>query len=497
MAFVALAIALALSLVCLVSEKRQTVGVSAALWLPTLWMMRVGSRSLGYWLPGSLSSLGDPVALSLLTVAGFAVLGARSQRLGPLLKRNPTFLLFLLYISLSVFWTGDLPDAFKRWFRAVGDVTMALIVLTEMKPLSAFVSVMRRAVLVLMPLSLVICIFFPELGVGGRGEWVGVTVDKNWLGVLCAVSTASVLLNWLMRKQRPELAADIRLAGVPFEIVYLPLSLFLLWGGGGSPESRSSSAVVLLVLMIGLFYGAAYVRRKQIHVGFLVTTIAAAVLVFQVLPEVTGHRTLMDHIIEDVLHKDVNLTDRTDLWPILIDKGMQHPWLGAGFDSFFSDEMQKAIFEELAHASGTYFSPNQAHNGYIQVFVNLGFVGLILLALMIVSGFRGIRGIMQSDFDWGRMRLTLLLFVLVSNHTEASLTRPTEFVWFLFLLAVINPGDCQTSKQLAAVPVSRHKPAHELRLASRTGSALREAATSERRRARRLMWLPGEDRVPQ
>jgi exopolysaccharide production protein ExoQ len=468
MAFVALAVALALSLICLVSDNRQAVGVSAALWLPTLWMMRVGSRSLAYWLPGSLSSLGDPVALSLLTIAGFAILASRGQRLGSLLKHNPTFLLFFLYISLSVFWTGDLPDALKRWFRAVGDVTMALIVLTEMKPLSAFVSVMRRAVLVLMPLSLVICVFLPELGVGGRGEWVGVTVDKNWLGVLCAVSTASVLLNRLMRKQRPELAVNIRIAGIPFEIVYLPLSLFLLWGGGGSPESRSSSAVVLLVLMIGLFYGAAYVRRKQLHVGFVVTTIAAAVLVFQVLPEVAGRRTLTDHIIEDVLHKDVNLTDRTDLWPILIDKGMQHPWLGAGFDSFFSEEMQKDIFEELAHTTGTYFSPNQAHNGFIQVFVNLGFVGLILLALMIVSGFRGTRRILQSDFDWGRIRLTLLLFVLVSNHTEASFTRPTEFVWFLFLLAVINPGDRQASKQPVAVPVSRHTPVHEFRLAKQS-----------------------------
>jgi O-antigen ligase len=86
-----------------------------------------------------------------------------------------------------------------------------------------------------------------------------------------------------------------------------------------------------------------------------------------------------------------------------------------------------------------YFRPNQAHNGYLQVFLNLGVTGLFFLALTIVAAFRGNARLMRDDFEFGRIRLILLAFALASNYTEATFTRPTEFVWFLFLLVCINP----------------------------------------------------------
>ena len=146
----------------------------------------------------------------------------------------------------------------------------------------------------------------------------------------------------------------------------------------------------------------------------------------------------MDHIIEDVLHKDVNLTDRTDFWPLVLKKGMAQPWFGSGFDSFFTPEMQDRIQTELA-MNETYFKPNQAHNGYLQVFLNLGVTGLALLMLVIYSAFRGVSRLSETSFEYGQMRLVLLACVLVSNWTEASFARPTEFFWFLFLLVVVNP----------------------------------------------------------
>jgi exopolysaccharide production protein ExoQ len=438
MGFLALLLSLALSLACLSQDTREGMGVSLAVWWPTLWMMRVGSRAFGYWLPDALNAWGDPVILSALTVIGLVVLAQRTATLGSLLRENRAFLFFFIYMTISVLWTADMFDTFKRWFRTVGDVTMVLIVLTEVNPLSAILCVIRRTVLFLIPLSLVISLYFPALGLGQGGSWIGVTVDKNWLGLLCAVATGYLLLNWVMRKRKPELAVDIRLAGVRFEIPYLALSLYLLSGGAPGQTSRSSTAIVLLALAVGLFQLIAYVRTHHVNVGSLVAVLLAAILVLQVLPSVTGHRSLTDHIIEDVLHKDVNLTDRTDFWPLLLKKGMSHPWLGSGFDSFFTTQMQNEIQAELA-STETYFRPNQAHNGYLQVFLNLGVLGLLFLGLTIYGAFKGIGRVMQRDFEFGRIRLILLTFALASNYTESSLTRPTEFVWFLFLLVVVNP----------------------------------------------------------
>jgi len=454
MAYVALALSFLLSLVCLSQDSRERTGLSLAIALPTLWMMRVASRAFGYWLPASLSASGDPVGLSVLTVAGLAVLATRRDKVGPILRANPVFLCFFLYMTVSVLWTPDFGDTFKRWFRELGDVTMALIVLTETNPFAAILCVMRRAVIFLIPLSLVLSLYFPAIGIGEGGSWVGVTVDKNWLGLVCAASAAILLLNWQMRRRQATEAADIRLAGVPFEIPFLALSLYILNGGAaaGQDGARSSTAIVLLAAAIGLFHFIAFVTRRQIKIRWLVTVSVTGFLLFQVLPRALSHRTLSDHIIEDILHKDVNLTDRTDFWPLLVDKGMMHPWLGSGFDSFFSERMQDEIQAELTRTE-VYFRPNQAHNGYLQVFLTLGFTGLFLLALTIYAALRGNAKLIRSDFEFGRIRLILLGSALASNYTEATFARPTEFVWFLFLLVSINP--IVSSAKAVAVTVNQ------------------------------------------
>jgi exopolysaccharide production protein ExoQ len=436
MGLIGLFFSFALSLVCLRQEARQRVGISLAIWLPTLWMMRVSSRAFGYWLPDDLASLGDPIILSALTIMGLAVLAQRTNLLGLLFQQNRAFLLFLIFMSFSVFWADDILEALKRWFRVVGDVTMALIVLTEVNPFASILCVIRRALFFLIPLSLVFSLYFPDIGLGEGGSWTGVTVDKNWLGLLSFVATAFLLWNWAMRKRKPELAVDIRLAGVPFEIPYLALSLYLLWGGAAG--SRSSTAIVLLALAVGLFYLMDYVKKGKIKIGSLAAVFIIAMLFFQVLPSLTGHRSLKDHFIEQVLHKDVNLTDRAEFWPLLLKKGMAHPWVGSGFDSFFTPQMQDQIEAELA-INETYFKPNQAHNGYIQVFLNLGVAGVLLLGLTIYAAFKGINRLLSEDFEFGRFRLILLICTLVSNYTEATFARPTEFVWFIFLLGAVNP----------------------------------------------------------
>ncbi len=442
MEFIALLGSFALSLFYLRADTKLERQVSSGVWLPTLWMMRVASRSFNLWLPGDLSAFGDPIILSALTLMGFLVLLQRPQELGLCIHESRPLWIFLIFLSLSVLWTDDIGEAFKRWFRGVGDVTMALIVLTERNPFAAILCVVRRSIFCLIPLSIVLILWFPAFGLGDRGDWIGVTIDKNWLGLLCAISAGFLLWNWVMRKRQPELAMDIRLAGVPFEIPFLALSLYLLSGGFAAEGSRSSTAFVLLALSVGIFYLADYVRSGKIRIGPLVGVVVLGALFLQALPRLTGHRTLSDHIIEDVLHKDVNLTDRADFWPLLLKKGLQHPWLGSGFDSFFSAQMQDEIQSELA-STGTFFRPNQAHNGYLQVFLNLGVVGLFLLGLAIYAAFKDINRLMQLDFEFGRVRLILLIVALVSNYTEASFARPTEFVWFLFLLVAINPGEHQ------------------------------------------------------
>ncbi len=436
---------LALSFYCLRKDAKLQKDVSPAIWLVVIWMMRCGSRSFVLWFHGggdvtqdSDAGLLDPIILLGLTLLGVSVLIRRGVRLQALFRENAWLIVFLAYLTVSVLWSDDLFTSFKRWVRAAGDVTMALIVATELAPFAALVAVIRRSTMVLIPLSLVLCKYFPDLGRltskswSEPDAWIGVANDKNWLGVLCFLAAACFLWNWVMRKRETGLGVDIRLFRIPFELPFLAISLFLLYGGG---RSKSMTAIILFGFSIVLFLALDYCRKKNIRFLPWAVTILIAWLLLNGFTHLIAGASLTDLGIE-AMGRNPNLTDRADFWPFLIQKGMEHPVFGAGFASFWTPEIAAGV-KEIIH-----ISPNQAHNGYLEVFLNTGIVGLSFLVLALYGSLKGAYRLMQQNFEAGRFRLILLLCVMLDNWTEASFGRPTQLVWLVFLFGAINviPG---------------------------------------------------------
>src|SRR5271168_1324224 len=126
-------------------NRDRTARTSAALWLPVVWLWLAGSRALSQWLAifgmGSEGLLtpeqyleGSPLDRYFylaLTVAAILVLASRQRKVSALLRANVPILLFFCYCALSIIWS-DYPDvALKRWFKAVGDLAMVFVVLTD------------------------------------------------------------------------------------------------------------------------------------------------------------------------------------------------------------------------------------------------------------------------------------------------------------------------------------------------------------------------------
>src|SRR5438128_11540843 len=97
---------------------------------------------------------------------GMIVLLARGRRSATFLRANGPILLFFLYCSASVLWS-DYPEvAFKRWIRALGDIVMVLVVLTDTDPSAAVKRLLARSGFLLIPLSVLLIEYYPELGRG-------------------------------------------------------------------------------------------------------------------------------------------------------------------------------------------------------------------------------------------------------------------------------------------------------------------------------------------
>src|SRR5207249_3224640 len=134
-------------------DRRSRAGTSRALWIPVAWLAIASSRMLGEWLAiwgltsGEASGTsadrlldGSPLDRMLLTgllALALFVLVRRGQRLRKLLQGNVPILLFLLYCGVSTLWSDYTEVSFKRWIKALGDMAMVLIVLTDAHPITA------------------------------------------------------------------------------------------------------------------------------------------------------------------------------------------------------------------------------------------------------------------------------------------------------------------------------------------------------------------------
>src|SRR6185295_360779 len=105
------------------------------------------------------------------------------------------------------------------------------------------------------------------------------------------------------------------------------------------------------------------------------------------------------------------------------------PWVGTGFETFWLGPRAEFFWTKY------YFHPNQAHNGYIETYINLGWIGVGLLALMIVSGYRNIAAVFRRNTGDGTIRLAFFAIALIYSMTEAAF-KVMHPVWILFLLAV-------------------------------------------------------------
>src|SRR5262245_25739824 len=111
-------------------ERRDSAGVSAALWIPTIWMLAIASKPLGVWfgISGDAESISliDRIGLTGLGILGILVLVRRHHDSLQALKGHGWLLALLAYMLISTLWSDVAFIAMRRWAREVNVLIMAL-----------------------------------------------------------------------------------------------------------------------------------------------------------------------------------------------------------------------------------------------------------------------------------------------------------------------------------------------------------------------------------
>src|SRR5437867_6169066 len=372
---------------------------SPALWIPLAWVLIAASRMVSPWLGvghtyESADEIldGSPLDRLILTgllTAGLMVLFARGRRAGTFLRLNGPILLFFLYGAVSVLWS-DYPDvAFKRWTKAVGDIVMVLVVLSDPDPSAAVKRLLARPGFLLIPFSVLLIKYYPDLGQAYNpwtwgAYYTGVATGKNGLGLVCLIFGLGSLWRFLeafRSGERPLMTGPL--------IAHGAVLAMALWLFGKADSATSLGCFLIGGGLIGVM-SLPGVARERTAVHLLVLGIVFLCVFGLFLDSDVG--------LVQAMGRDTTLTGRTALCDQLLRMPVDS-LLGAGFESFWLGGRLEKFWRAY------WWHPNQAHNGYIEVFLNLGWVGVALLGFVMVWGYGNIAGSLQQSPELGRLRL--------------------------------------------------------------------------------------------
>jgi hypothetical protein len=412
-------------------DRDKKTRVSTALWIPTAWLFFCSSRSVGEWLGMTSTGANQPTAgayiegnpvdrafFTALEIVALIVVISRGRRVSRILSQNWIIVAFFFYAALSISWSDFPFVTLKHWTKGIGDLMMVLIVLTEPSVPHAIKRLATRIGFVLLPLSVLFIRYYPLLGRRLNNSWimepVGVCSQKNGLGALCDIF--GLVLLWRFRSAYNDRKDPNRRRRLIAFGAVLAMTVWLF----SVSMSMTSICAFSMASAAMMFSTRAECRRKPalVHVliaGMLVISVYA--LFFQ------SSGTLLES-----LGKDPTMSGRTTGWPIILSFAT-NPVVGAGYESFWLGTRLEGIWAKFPG-----LPIGQAHNGYIEMYLILGWIGVAFLGTLIVIGYRNVISALRRDPSIGSLRLAYFVVGVVSGLTEG-VFRMMSPTWIFFLLA--------------------------------------------------------------
>ena len=262
-------------------------------------------------------------------------------------------------------------------------------------------------------LSLAVVVVAPRYGLGFAGEWKGIFGHKNDLGVF---------MIFLLTP-----AFHLRSTSVGMQVgraLYILTGLVLIY------KSESKTAWVICLTYMAYVFAARYVGRfKRIDQAFLVLFAASLVLlvgfvVYQNLDVLTG-----------ILGKNATFSGRTRIWTAVMTSISKRPMLGYGYGGFW-----RGLTGESGNViSYVGFGVPHAHSGYLNIWLQIGAVGLGLFLTSLCIALRNVFACFKPNRPmWVDWYAGLVLLIILSNLDESYILNINEMTTILFVMAYIG-----------------------------------------------------------
>jgi len=337
----------------------------------------------------------------------------RSGNSRTVLRQNSLpFLLLLIYMLSGLLWTLSPLSVLKETVHFAGIILIGAVAAeSSKKQPMLFFSTLFAFALMLVILSIVAALYFPQVGVGINGRWQGVTSHPNHLGITCLVGTfaATSLIclgkNFLWWK-------------IPYFFTLILFFFCLLKADSKTSLLLSLGVVAVIPLCITIL------RASRISVAVFrisIFYVIAGIIVF--LMSVLDPDLLTMDSFFNAIGRSRTLTGRLDLWASGWQAFLERPLLGWGFDNLFT----------LSTLSPARIQYGQFHNGYLDLLVRGGMIAVLLfLYLWFKLSVNLLKG-SKNDREPAIVMFILAAVVLLHNLTETSFMQFPNTLWALII----------------------------------------------------------------
>lgn len=392
---------------------------------------------------------------SLFLLAGVLAL-RRFERFQEVMAQVSPFLLALLvYCLLNALWSVQPGVTVKKGVQLAGMVLIGVALQLQGLDHERWLRLMGGTMMLFLVASVLAVGLIPDTAIeyataGNEawvgGAWRGITDQKNSYGIMTAFTVMTLVSLYATPPRR----------GMPTML----LLVLLAFCGLNLVMSKSTTSLLVTGLGVGCFalFRWKYVADEFVVSRVLIVVLALLLIYLHVLYVVQGRLPTWDEFfkpVADLLGKRTDISGRFDIWDMVLDEIEHHPWLGVGYGAFWlgKGSASQAIIDKM------YWVPFQAHNGYLDIFNELGLVGLALFAAFLVHHLVTLYRLSRHDASEAAFHGAVIVVILVHNLTESSLLRGVNFLAMLVVYSSIAVSwSLRRHRLLAAAVVASSTP---------------------------------------
>jgi exopolysaccharide production protein ExoQ len=319
--------------------------------------------------------------------------------------------LLALFTICSALWSQDpFRSAYNGAFYLI-ETLFAFYLVLRFDP-EEILSIMMMAGVSISVLSLIMVFLFPRFGVNQSARdglaWIGLFTDRTLTGkcMLYLLSPAIIFRRRSLNNRH---------------MIYILLMSIMVF------MAHAATARVILLLYIALMASMSvsrkFGRRSSLLIVGLVLAAGALIALVgaQFLPRVLG-----------ALGRNATLSGRTEIWNLVVGSIAKRPLLGYGYYSFW----QGLKGESANIIVGAHWMFGYAHNGILEICLQLGLVGTALFFVTLVQAIGNawfcLRNGCQPAVEW---YIGIIALTLVYNIDESTVLWPIDILSLIYVVA--------------------------------------------------------------